>query len=47
MLEKERKKWYGFLIVENYDLKDYMCVKFVLTSRVPIHMNLVYFGGNP
>ncbi len=44
MLEKEKK--YVFLIIENYDLKDYMCVKCVPTRRVPIYKISVYFWGN-
>ncbi len=43
---ERKKKWYGFLIIENYDLKDNMCVKCVPTRRVPIHRNSVYFWGN-
>ncbi len=43
-LEKEKK--YVFLIIENYYLKDYMCVKGVPTHRVPMYRNLVYFWGN-
>jgi hypothetical protein len=43
-LEEEEK--YVFLIIENYDLKDYMCVKCVPTCRVPIYRNSVYFWGN-
>jgi hypothetical protein len=43
-LEEEKK--YVFLIIENYDLKDYMCVECVPTRRVPIYRNSVYFWGN-
>jgi hypothetical protein len=50
LAKKERMKWHGFWWLKNYDLtrlylNTFQCVC-VPTRRVPIYLNLVYFGGN-